>query len=190
MKNTNFNIFFTSMSIINFEIYIFRQQAQHHLQIRNQNITKARECINKGMVSAASYYSQIAGLHAKKHDYANNLAASRLLQVYNYIFYLYYLPVDFSTSQNHLFQVSTSNTDNFTLDLHHLYVPEALQVLDLFLDKHISELKDSDRNSYMTKLFLITGRGRHSPGGQARIKPAVKKRLMERGIQYVENTKY
>ncbi|XP_077286930.1 uncharacterized protein LOC143911773 [Arctopsyche grandis] len=137
-------------------VQFFRQQAQHHLNIRNENIKKAKEYMSKGMVQVAAYYSQIAALHKKKHEYANNLAASRLMQV------------------------SASGTDSYTLDLHSLYVMEALLVLDVFLDKHISELRE--RKLSTSKLFLITGRGRHSPGQQPRIKPAVKKRLGERGL--------
>lgn len=70
------------------------------------------------------------------------------------------------------------------MDFHYLSVFEALKQLDAFLDLHISELKANNAEEVI--LVLITGKGRHSPGGHARIKPAVIDRLEKRGIQYVK----
>lgn len=67
------------------------------------------------------------------------------------------------------------------IDLHYLFVNEALQVLDLFLDHHIKQLNKKGGGS--TELFLITGRGQRSFKGKSKIKPAVKKRLDERKLK-------
>lgn len=67
------------------------------------------------------------------------------------------------------------------IDLHYLFVNEALQVLDLFLDHHIKQLNKRSGNSI--ELFLITGRGQRSFKGKSKIKPAVKKRLDERQLK-------
>ncbi|VVC91409.1 unnamed protein product, partial [Leptidea sinapis] len=74
-------------------------------------------------------------------------------------------------------------SDNSTIDLHYLHVPEALEALDLFLDIHIKKLREINGRNGVTHqtLFFITGRGLHSSGGP-RIKPAVKRRLSERRI--------
>lgn len=62
-------------------------------------------------------------------------------------------------------------------------VTDALLVLDLYLDKHISNLKKfSERYSRGRHLTIITGRGKHSPKGIARIKPVVVRRLQDRQL--------
>ncbi|KAJ8882705.1 hypothetical protein PR048_014517 [Dryococelus australis] len=68
-----------------------------------------------------------------------------------------------------------------TLDLHFLQVPEALQVLDIFLDAHVSNLQDSGQ--LRRTLYIITGRGMHSMGGRARLRPAVTHHLKEKGLR-------
>lgn len=82
-----------------------------------------------------------------------------------------------------------SSKGDFTLDLHHLNVIEAVKALDLFIDKHILKIQQETqtrihlRSNMVVKVFLVTGRGRHSPGGQPKIKPAICKRLKERQIR-------
>lgn len=72
------------------------------------------------------------------------------------------------------------NAEN-TLDLHYLYVAEALQALDVFLDYHISRLNQGNKKSI--NLYIITGRGARSNGGQSRIKPAVSKKLASKNLR-------
>lgn len=68
------------------------------------------------------------------------------------------------------------------IDLHFLLVSEALQIIDLYLDHHIKELR---RKSLTTiSIDLITGRGQHSFKGKSKIKPAVMKRLEHRQIRF------
>lgn len=56
-------------------------------------------------------------------------------------------------------------------------------ILDYFLDHHISNLKKPNANySRGRELIIITGRGKHSPNGIARIKPNVLQRIQARGL--------
>jgi U3 small nucleolar RNA-associated protein 10 len=81
-----------------------------------------------------------------------------------------------------LLSAHTLSQDNSTmLDLHYLRVAEALEALDLFLDHHIAKL--AQRQIAKRKLVLITGRGLHSLDGKPRIRPAVERRLRERGVK-------
>jgi DNA-nicking Smr family endonuclease len=80
-----------------------------------------------------------------------------------------------------LLSAHTLTQDNSTtLDMHYLHVAEALEALDLFLDHHIAKL--AERQATKQRLVLITGRGLRSLGGKSRIRPAVERRLRERGM--------
>nr|CAD7426299.1 unnamed protein product [Timema monikensis] len=136
----------------------YRAEAIRHFELRNECNRKAQEAHNKGIYAVASYYSQVAALHKQRIDDANARAASSLLTAHS------------------LSQLST------TLDLHFLYVAEALQVLDMFLDHHVSRLKQ--RSQRQEHVFLITGRGSRSAGGKSRIRPAIVRRLQQRNIRY------
>ncbi|XP_013173408.1 PREDICTED: uncharacterized protein LOC106122094 isoform X1 [Papilio xuthus] len=142
----------------------FRNQAEMHLTRRNQVYQKIRENMSNGNMQVARYYSDIAAMHTQGYDHANSLAVAALIQV--------------GTSENDY---------TATMDLHHLRVREAMEGLDLFLDSNIHrlrEIKGKKSVKYMT-LYFITGRGLHSPG-LPRIKPAVQKRLAQRGIVFKE----
>lgn len=69
-----------------------------------------------------------------------------------------------------------------TLDLHFLQVHQALKVLDLFLDDKIRTLM----NKRKITVYIITGRGSHSPKGLCKIKHVVQIRLRKRHIPYTE----
>lgn len=68
------------------------------------------------------------------------------------------------------------------IDLHSLYVKEAIAALDIFIDSHIRTLRTQNKKSVF--LTVITGRGKHSEHGP-KIKPAVIKRFIERELKYV-----
>ncbi|XP_049872220.1 uncharacterized protein LOC126371076 isoform X2 [Pectinophora gossypiella] len=141
----------------------YRQKADEHLATRNLNYQKAQDYIRRGMTQVANYYSDIAQFHKKKYEQANSLAAASLIQVH-----------------------ASNNPDNATIDLHYLRVGEAKESLDIFLDTHIQKLKESTRKGVRFQtLFFITGRGLHS-NGRPKVKPAVKKRLRERGLAFSE----
>lgn len=81
----------------------------------------------------------------------------------------------FLAAQTHIFN------ENFTLDLHHLYVNEALQALDIFLDAQIDNLNKSNKKTL--QFYIVTGRGARSINRQSKIKPAVAKKLAARNIK-------
>ncbi|KAJ8716572.1 hypothetical protein PYW07_003199 [Mythimna separata] len=137
----------------------YREEADNHLARRNLNHQKAQDCVRRGMTQVATYYSELANFHKRKYEYANSLAVASLMQFH-----------------------AKNNPDCTTIDLHYLRVKEAKESLDIFIDTHISKLRDSGvRRNQM--LFFITGRGSHSQG-RARIKPATIERLKQRGLGY------
>lgn len=137
----------------------YREEADNHLARRNLNYQKAQDCIRRGMTQVANYYSELANFHKQKYEYANGLAVAALMQYH-----------------------ATNNPDSTTIDLHFLRVKEAKESLDVFIDTHISKLRE-EGNRRNQVLFFITGRGSHSQG-RARIKPATIRRLKERGLGY------
>ncbi|XP_063242297.1 NEDD4-binding protein 2-like isoform X3 [Bacillus rossius redtenbacheri] len=138
----------------------YRAEAARHAQLRLECDLKAREAYRSKMYSVASYYSQVAGLHRRHADDANARAASLLLARH-------------------------SRSPATTLDLHFLQVPEALQVLQLFLDAHVARLREEGRPR--RALYVVTGRGAHSAGGRARLRPAVLRRLRDQGLRFEQN---
>lgn len=142
----------------------FRDDAESHLLRRNINYNKAQEYIQRGITQAALYFSEVAAYHKLKYEYCNSLAAATLIQVH-----------------------ALNNPDSGTIDLHFFRVREAREALDIFVDTHIQKLREArDRGGPRVRdLYFITGRGRHSQG-KPKLKPAVKKRLNERGFHWCE----
>lgn len=129
----------------------------HHTQLKAECYTKAKDAIQKGDTSVAVYYSQIANLHKNKIDMYNNQAANCIMEVHN---------------------LTNNNPD--MLDLHYLHVVEAIQCLDIFIDKHIDRLRTLPQSH--KHILVITGRGLHSAGGFSTIKQRTKFRLRERSL--------
>ncbi|XP_047531234.1 uncharacterized protein LOC125066945 [Vanessa atalanta] len=145
-------------------VQMYRDQAENHLSRRNLNFQKAQDYIRRGMTQVATFYSEYASYHTKKYEQANSLAAATLMQLN-----------------------ALNCADNATIDLHYLRVGEAKESLDLFLDTHIQKLRETQARTGIRShtLFFITGRGLHS-NGKPRVKPAVMKRLQERGLSFYE----
>ncbi|KAH8371196.1 hypothetical protein KR093_006473, partial [Drosophila rubida] len=135
-----------------------RNLAAHHSQLRAECYLKAKQAIQQGNGSVALYYSEIAQLHKKKNDVLNNRAANCIMEVHKH----------------------TQNNPDL-LDLHYLHTIEAVSCLDLFLDRHITVLRNIQR--VYKHLFIITGRGLHSANGVSTIKKKVKARLAERRLR-------
>lgn len=129
--------------------------ANKYLQTRQELFEKAKRHYQQGMFPVAVFYSNLASEQTKLFDQANSLAATRLL-------------------------ASNRNTSN-TLDLHHLYVKEALIALDIFLETNSALLENANKSSIF--LFIITGRGNNSVNGVARVRPAVFARLKKRKMR-------
>lgn len=134
-----------------------RNMAMHHSHLKAECYLKAREAFQRRQHGVAYYYSNVANLHNSKIDMYNNLAANAIVEVHSY---------------------SQQNQD--MLDLHYLHVAEAIECLDIFLDKNIKQLKDLTKG--FKYVFIITGRGLHSANGFSTIKQRVKCRFKERNL--------
>jgi len=129
-----------------------RNMAAHHSQLKAECYLKAKQAVQRGNGSVALYYSEIANLHKQKIDVFNQRAANCIMEVHRH----------------------TQNNPDL-LDLHYLHTVEAISCLDLFLDRHITVLRNSTR--VYKHVFIITGRGLHSVNGVSTIKNRVKSRL-------------
>nr|XP_008109827.1 PREDICTED: NEDD4-binding protein 2 [Anolis carolinensis] len=138
----------------------FRAEAFLHQQRRQESLTKAGEAYRMGMKPVAAFYVQQGRLHEQKMKEANHAAA---LQIFE--------------------KVNASKLPENLLDLHGLHVDEALDHLSRVLQEKEEECSLAGGKPY---LYVITGRGNHSQGGVARIKPAVMKYLTSHKFRFTE----
>ncbi|XP_058809583.1 uncharacterized protein LOC131674775 [Phymastichus coffea] len=136
-----------------------RSEAQYQLILRNENYRKANEHYRKKNPQVAAYYSDVAKLHIRNMEAANSAAASAILAA----------------------QTGVLDVKN-TIDLHYLHVSEAKVVLQIFLDRQLSQLSPGGRKI----IFIITGRGLRSVNGQSKIKPAIAKELNHKRFRFTE----
>uniref|UniRef100_A0A8C5SP21 NEDD4 binding protein 2 n=1 Tax=Laticauda laticaudata TaxID=8630 RepID=A0A8C5SP21_LATLA len=136
----------------------FRAEAFLHQQQRQECLRKAGEAYRMGMKPVAAFYVQQGQLHEQKMKEANQDAAQQIFEKVNAA----KLPINF-------------------LDLHGLHVDEALAHLSRVLQEKTKEHSLAGGIPY---LYVITGRGNHSQGGVARIKPAVTKYLTSRFLSH------
>lgn len=146
--------------ILLFQVY--RDEAQMHYQQRQEAFRKAQEASRQGMKAVAAYYARIGNLHTTKLIEANKRASKKILEA-----------------------VNAKKKDANTLDLHLLHVSEALSATQAFL-KERERVLTTMRGVNQMQVFLITGRGNHSIGGQARLKPAIKDFLRGNGYLFHE----
>lgn len=139
----------------------FRGEANLHYRLRLECFQKAQEAYRRGMKQVANFYSNQGHLHTKKIKEANENAAQMIL------------------SQRDQYLETKS-----TLDLHGLHVDEAVTVLTKVIEDQLNKL--SARGDKRKDLFIITGRGSHSRGGVARIRPAVIRWLKQKGYNFTE----
>ncbi|KAL3278818.1 hypothetical protein HHI36_016338 [Cryptolaemus montrouzieri] len=139
----------------------FREEANDYLKKRTALYQKAQEYYSQGQREVAQFYSELAKKQTQFYDMANNRAATVLLEEHS------------------------KRLQNFdTLDLHFLFVKEAIPALDVFIDRNINLLKGGTKKSQ--SLLVITGRGNRSKNGVSKIKPAVISRLKTRKIQFAQ----
>ncbi|XP_042324052.1 NEDD4-binding protein 2 isoform X2 [Sceloporus undulatus] len=138
----------------------FRAEAFLHQQRRQESLRKAGEAYRMGMKPVAAFYVQQGRLHEQKMKEANHAAA---LQIFE--------------------KVNALKLPENLLDLHGLHVDEALHHLDRVLQEKTKEYNLAGGKPY---LYVITGRGNHSQGGVARIKPAVMKYLTNHKFSFAE----
>ncbi|CAH1778267.1 unnamed protein product, partial [Owenia fusiformis] len=171
-------------SIENPEYFDYRGEAVMHYRRRAECFEKAKEAYKRGMRQVASYYSQQGHLHTEKLKEANRRASERIVEERN-------VEQDENTLDLHGLHVDEAldclkNTIiQREHDLHGLHVDEALDCLKNTVIQREHELRDYP-NKRMIHLNVITGRGLHSRGGQAKIRPAVCDYLRRNNYKYTE----
>ncbi|KAF1532392.1 NEDD4-binding protein 2, partial [Eudyptes sclateri] len=123
-----------------------RAEAFCHQQKRQECLKKAGEAYRMGMKPVAAFYAHQGHLHEQKMKEANHAAAVQIFE-----------------------KVNTSLLPMNVLDLHGLHVDEAVNQLSRVLQEKSEEYQQTGGKPY---LCVITGRGSHSQGGVARIRPA------------------
>ncbi|NXX76351.1 N4BP2 protein, partial [Urocolius indicus] len=123
-----------------------RAEAFCHQQQRKECLKKAGEAYRMGMKPVAAFYAHQGRLHEQKMKEANHAAAVQIFE-----------------------KVNTSLLPMNVLDLHGLHVDEAVNQLSRVLQEKSEEYQQTGGKPY---LCVITGRGSHSQGGVARIRPA------------------
>ncbi|XP_070841786.1 NEDD4-binding protein 2 [Chaetodon trifascialis] len=134
----------------------FRAEASLQRRRQLESFSKAAEAFKQGRKEVASFYAQQGHLHGKRMREANHRAAVQIFE-----------------------RVNSSLLPSNILDLHGLHVDEALQHLARVLQ---DKTTDCGQGLCRPQLSVITGRGNHSQGGVARIRPAV--------IDYLTNKHY
>jgi DNA-nicking Smr family endonuclease len=131
----------------------YRGEAQKEVELRNECYEKSKKAFEEGNKELASQLSEEGKSHDEKWKVLTAEAASNIFNEMN------------------------QNNDKNTIDLHGLFVDEALG----FVKERLAELKGNG-----SMLSIITGAGNHSAGGQALIKPKIHELLKEEGLTFTE----
>ncbi|KFQ85249.1 NEDD4-binding protein 2, partial [Phoenicopterus ruber ruber] len=137
-----------------------RAEAFCHQQKRQECLKKAGEAYRMGMKPVAAFYAHQGRLHEQKMKEANHAAAVQIFE-----------------------RVNTSLLPMNVLDLHGLHVDEAVNQLSRVLQEKSEEYQQTGGKPY---LCVITGRGSHSQGGVARIRPAAIRYLTSHNFRFTE----
>ncbi|KAG9259932.1 NEDD4-binding protein 2 [Astyanax mexicanus] len=138
----------------------FRTEAMLQRRRQQESFDKAAEAYRQGRKDVASFYAQQGHLHGQKMKEANHRAAVQIFE-----------------------RVNATLLPQNVLDLHGLHVDEALLHLQQVLTKKTSEWQ---QGLCRPQLSIITGRGNHSQGGVARVRPAVQDYLKSQHYRYSE----
>ncbi|KAM4652263.1 LOW QUALITY PROTEIN: NEDD4-binding protein 2-like [Discoglossus pictus] len=138
----------------------FRAEYFLYKKKQQESFRKAEEAHNRGMNQAATYCAHQGYFHGQKMKEENDRAALQIVQRANE----YLLPENI-------------------LDLHGLHVDEATKQFKQVLQDKMDEYKQNGGKPYLS---VITGRGNHSQGGFARIKPAVIDYLINHDFRFLE----
>ncbi|NWU02218.1 N4BP2 protein, partial [Urocynchramus pylzowi] len=137
-----------------------RAEAFCHQQKRQECLKKAGEAYRMGMKPVAAFYAHQGRLHEQKMKEANHAAAVQIFE-----------------------RVNTSLLPMNVLDLHGLHVDEAVNQLSRVLQEKSEEYQQAGGKPYLS---VITGRGSHSQGGVARIRPAAIRYLTSHNFRFTE----
>ncbi|XP_036372438.1 NEDD4-binding protein 2 [Megalops cyprinoides] len=138
----------------------FRTEAVLQRRKQQESFSKAAEAYRQGRKDVASFYAQQGHLHGQKMKEANHRAAVQIFE-----------------------RVNASLLPQNVLDLHGLHVDEALYHLQRVLEEKTAEWQ---QGGCRPQLSVITGRGNHSQGGVARIRPAVIDYLTSHNYRFTE----
>uniref|UniRef100_T1JA97 Smr domain-containing protein n=1 Tax=Strigamia maritima TaxID=126957 RepID=T1JA97_STRMM len=149
------------------EMKDFRAESILYHRLRRECFEKAKEAYNGGKRGAASFYAQqVVKFKINGHTYtqkiweANRHASLKILLHRNL------------------------GRDRNTIDLHLLYVREALEMLEIFLKLKQEELMNGTERRMV--IAIITGRGKHSIDQVPRLKRGVINYLSHKSITYHE----
>lgn len=140
----------------------FRAEANLQRSRQLESFSKAAEAYKQGRKEVASFYAQQGHLHGHRMREANHRAAVQIFE-----------------------RVNSSLLPKNILDLHGLHVDEALEHLEQVLH---DKTTDCEQGLCRPQLSVITGRGNHSQGGVARIRPAVIDYLTNKHYRFTEPT--
>ncbi|KAF7268929.1 hypothetical protein GWI33_018029 [Rhynchophorus ferrugineus] len=136
----------------------YRKQVDTYLKNQKSLYKEASKYKQEGLVKVAQFYSNLANKQA-----------------------LYYKRVIAQVVSIFL-KVNSKGLPTNLLNLHYLRLNEAKKLVDEFLDNHINYLrKNSDKTKH--ELNIITGRGKHSPGGIPVLRPAIWNYLKKRALK-------
>ncbi|XP_054718465.1 NEDD4-binding protein 2-like [Uloborus diversus] len=139
-----------------------REIATHHYHQRQECIKKAQAAYCKGMKDVASFYAQQGDEHGQKLKEANKRASEVISK-------------------------QRSNGSSLVLDLHGLYVQEAIPALEKFLRDRKLELRRRQQTTPQV-VSVITGQGIHSMRGP-KILPSVIAFLKKAGYGFNESNR-
>ena len=130
----------------------YRGDAQKEVELRNECYEKSKKAFEEGDKELAKKLSE----EGKEHDEKWKILTKE--------------------AGRNIFKEMNKNNENTIIDLHGLFVEEAIE----FVEERLNELKGND-----ITLSIITGAGNHSSAG-ALIKPKIHELLKQKNLQFTE----